>query len=139
MSGWTEWREIARGGEWFDDLLDWDGPACYELGIAGPRGGDLRIVCVGETVNEKKRVAAYARSGSHLAGIIASHLRQGWSLCYRAQAAPSKQAAKRMQDSPLARHEYDWNILLNPRFLVDHGRAGGAAVAVSLGGIARVD
>lgn len=115
MSGWTEWREIARGREWFDDSLDWDGPACYELAIAGPRGGDLHIVYVGETTNEKRRVAAYARSGSHLADLIATHLRDGWSLYYRAQAMSRKAAAKRMQDSLLLHHEYDWNTLMNPR------------------------
>jgi len=113
MAGWTDWRLIANAEEWFDDELDWDGPACYELAIAGPRGGDLRIVYVGETTNERKRVATYARSGSHLADIIAEHLDDGWSLYYRAQATPTKAAAKRMQDSLLSHHEYDWNVLLN--------------------------
>jgi len=36
--------------EWFDDKMDWDGPACYELAIAGHRGGDRRQVYVGETI-----------------------------------------------------------------------------------------
>ncbi len=112
MAGWTDWRLIARNGEWFPEALDWDGPACYELAIAGPRGGDLRTVYVGETVNEKKRVAAYARSGSHLADIISSHLRGGWCLYYRAQAMSSKAAAARMEDSLLDRYDYDWNLQL---------------------------
>jgi hypothetical protein len=103
---------IATPQEWFPEALDWDGPACYELAIAGPRGGDLRIVYVGETVNEEQRVAAYARSGSHLAPIIASHLRKGWLLYYRAQAMPSKAAAKQTQDSLLAQYDYDWNLQL---------------------------
>jgi hypothetical protein len=109
--GWTRWRRIANSREWFDDELDWDGPACYELGIGGARRVK-HITYVGETANEKKRVAAYARSGSHLAKIVASHLRDGWWLYYRAQAMRSKTAAKRMQDSLLREYDYDWNILL---------------------------
>ena len=104
---------IADRNEWFDDSLDWDGPACYELAIAGTQGGDLRIVYVGETVNERKRVAAYARSGSHLAELIDWHLRQGWALWYRAQAQESKEAAKVMQDNLLEQFDYDWNEKLN--------------------------
>jgi len=113
VSSWTSWRRIANRREWFDDALDWDGPACYELGLGGPRGGVRHIVYVGETSNERTRVIAYARSGSHLARIIATHLRDGWVLYYRAQSKASKAAAVRMQNSLLGRHRYDWNILLN--------------------------
>ena len=110
---WTRWRKIADRRHWFPEALDWNGPACYELALAGPRGGDLRIVYVGETVNEHSRVVAYASRGSHLAEIIASHLRRGWCLFYRAQAKVSKAEAVRMQNSLLADYDYDWNILLN--------------------------
>ena len=88
VMGWTGWRKIAERSRWFDDEIDHDGPACYELGLGGPLGGDMRIVYVGETVNEKSRVIAYASHGSHLARIIRSALRDGWSLFYRAQARP---------------------------------------------------
>ena len=113
MARWTRWRHIAEHGHWHDDELDWDGPACYELAVAGPRGGDLRIVYVGETLNEKKRVANYARSGSHLAKIIQDHLRDGWHLYYRARAADSKASAVQMQNNLLLKYNYDWNISLN--------------------------
>lgn len=113
VGGWTRWRRIANKREWFDAELDWDGPACYELAIAGPRGGDMRIVYVGETINERRRVADYARSGSHLADIVARHLAQDWNLFYRARAHKSKAAARRMQDAMLKRWDYDWNLLLN--------------------------
>ena len=115
MSTWTHWRKIADRNHWFDDTLDWDGPACYELALAGPRRGSLRIVYVGETVNERKRVIAYASHGSHLADIIRQHLRQGWYLFYRAQLKKSKQAAVRMQNNLLAEFDYDWNIVLNEK------------------------
>jgi hypothetical protein len=111
--GWTNWRKIADRYEWYDDELEWDGPACYELAIAGPRGGDLRPVYVGETSNEGRRVASYARSGSHLSEIVDEHLRCGWTLWYRAQAAPTKAAAIAMQDRLLDRFGYDWNLQLN--------------------------
>jgi GIY-YIG domain-containing protein len=113
MSRWTQWRKIANRNEWFGESLDWDGPACYELGIGGPRGGHLRIVYVGETVNEHRRVIAYASHGSHLSETIAWHLARGWHLFYRAQLTRTKKAAIRMQNSLLARFEYDWNIQRN--------------------------
>lgn len=110
---WTSWRKVADRNEWYSDQFDWDGPACYELGLAGPRGGDLQPVYVGETKNEQARIAAYASHGSHLSPLIDYHLRQGWALWYRAQSKPSKAAAVRMQDSLLARFKYDWNRQLN--------------------------
>ena len=113
MARWTDWRHIAEHGIWFSEALDWDGPACYELAIAGPRGGDRHIVYVGETTNERKRLAAYARSDSHLSAIIRKHLRDGWHLWYRARAAESKAHAVEMQDNLLHRYDYDWNLKLN--------------------------
>lgn len=114
MARWTDWRLIANGKHWYDDQLDWDGPACYELAIAGPRGGDLRIVYVGETSNEKNRVASYARSGSHLSKIINWHLREGWSLYYRGCGCDTKRKALDMQNRMLGNYKYDWNKQLNP-------------------------
>jgi hypothetical protein len=99
--GWTQWRKIADARSWYSADLDWDGPACYELAIAGPQGGDLRPVYVGETKSERKRIAAYASHGSHLSTIIEDHLRRGWSLWYRAQAMQTKAAAIAMQDGLL--------------------------------------
>ena len=113
MARWTRWRKIADRYGWYAELLDWDGPACYELAIAGPRGGNLQIVYVGETSNEKKRVAAYAQHGSHLSEIIHWHLARKWHLYYRARAARSKDEAVWMQDNLLSHWDYDWNLKLN--------------------------
>lgn len=115
MSRWTAWRLIANRREWFDEELDHDGPACYELGIGGPRRGDIQAVYVGETSNERRRVCTYARSGCHLARIIDRHLRDGWCLYYRAQMKHTKAAAIQMQNALLRRFEYHWNLQLNPR------------------------
>src|SRR5678816_2573492 len=106
---WTDWRMLARGSEWFDGDFDHDGPACYELGTCGPRGGDPQPHYVGETSNERRRMFAYAQHGSHLSSIISTHLRDGWTLCYRAVALDTKGSAKQMQDRLLRRHKYDWN------------------------------
>lgn len=111
MARWTELRKIADSDYWYSDVLNYDGPSCYELAIAGPRGGSPQIVYVGETVNERSRLSSYARDGSHLASVIDLHLACGYSLLYRAQALNSKAAAKRMQDSLLARFHYPWNTL----------------------------
>lgn len=110
---WTTWRKLAERSEWYDDQFDWNGPACYELSIAGSRGGNRRIVYVGETANERRRMVTYGRDGSHLASIIQTHLRNGWALWYRAQTMSSKEAAIAMQQRMLDRFQYDWNIQLN--------------------------
>jgi len=113
MARWTQWRKIADRLYWYADTLDWDGPACYELSIAGPRGGNRHVVYIGETSNEKKRVVAYASHGSHLSEIIHSHLKDGWHLWYRARSSTSKVEAVEIQNNLLARKDYDWNIQLN--------------------------
>jgi len=111
--GWTFPRLIAAGNDWFDDWCDYDGPACYELGTGGPRGGQIEWHYVGETGNERARIVCYARSGSHLSEVIDRHLRQGWHLYYRGFAVDTKTEARRIQDERLRRFDYDWNILLN--------------------------
>ena len=113
MARWTEWRKIADKRNWYSESFDWHGPACYELALAGPRGGGLRIVYVGETINERKRIATYAASGSHLSSEIAQHLAKGWCLFYRARIAKSKEEAVKTQNALLKKYDYDWNIILN--------------------------
>lgn len=110
---WTEWRMLMSKKEWFSEVLDHNGPACYELGTGGPRGGSIQIHYVGETCNEKSRMSCYGRSGSHLAEIIDDHLKRGWHIWYRAIALPTKAAAVTMQNNQLGKHRYDWNDLLN--------------------------
>ncbi len=110
MARWTEPRLIAYyKDEWYDDSFDYDGPACYELGTGGPRGGDIQWHYVGETGNERERIGEYARRGSHLSEEIDSHLREGWYLYYRALACATKEEAKRLQDRLLSHWKYDWN------------------------------
>lgn len=110
---WTGWRLLADGRYCFDDVCDWDGPSCYELGTGGPRGGNIQIHYVGETCNERSRMQSYARSGSHLARTIDEHLRRGWRLYYRSVTCDSKESAEALQNRLLRRYEYDWNLLLN--------------------------
>ena len=111
--GWTRPRLIAVKGRWFSDLLDNNGPACYELGTGGPRGGNIQWHYVGETTRERIRIQCYAQNGSHLSKIINQNLNAGWSLYYRATSCVSKVAAKQMQDNLLGRFKYDWNQILN--------------------------
>jgi hypothetical protein len=111
MSGWTGWKRLAMNTEWFDDDFDeYNGAACYELALAGPRGRDLDIMYVGETAHEKTRIKQYAQNGSHLSDVIAKELRKGWTLWYRAQAKSTKKKAKAMQDRQLADYSYPWNL-----------------------------
>ena len=110
MSRWTNWRLIADQSHWYDDFLDWDGPACYELALGVPGRIEPIPMYVGETCNERQRLARHASNKSHLAELIESHLREGWLLFYRARVAPSKERAKLMQDNLLRTFEYEWNI-----------------------------
>lgn len=110
---WTNWRKIADKDHWYGESLDWDGPACHELGIRGPRGGNHRTVYVGETMNEKRRILTYAKNGSHLAEIIDNHLDQGWHLWYHAILTQTKEKAVLLQNNLLAKYSYEWNKKLN--------------------------
>jgi GIY-YIG domain-containing protein len=111
--GWTLWLKIADRNTWYSAAFNYNGAACYELALAGPNGGNLRTVYVGETGNEEQRIAAYAAHGSHLSDIIDFHLRRGWCLWYRAQARSSKSKAAQMQNRLLERFDYDWNLQSN--------------------------
>ena len=111
--GWTDWRKLAEDDKWSDDSLDWEGPSCYELAVAGPEGGDLEQVYVGETENEARRMKEYASSGSHLEEEINKCLRDGWSLWYRAQAFDTKDEAVELEKRLLEKFDYPWNIKNN--------------------------
>lgn len=113
MGCWTDWRLLARGKEWFDDRFDYDGPCCYELGTGGSRGGNIQPHYIGETSNERARMAQYACHGSHLSKIIDWHLRKGWCLYYRGYLVGSKKKAVAMQNRMLRKFRYDWNDKLN--------------------------
>ena len=75
--GWTRARLLAYKNEWYDASLDHEGPACYEIGTGGPRGGNIEWHYVGETVNEKARMSRYGSDGSHLSKMINWHLEAG--------------------------------------------------------------
>lgn len=110
---WTNWRKIADRDHWYDDELDWDGPACYELGLRGPRGGRHKTVYVGETINERSRILCYAKNGSHLSSLIDEALERGWYLYYHAILCQTKETAVALQNRLLYRYYYEWNKKLN--------------------------
>lgn len=112
--GWTKWRLLACGNEWYNQSFDYEGPSCYELGTGGPRGGRIQPHYIGETRNERARMGQYASHGSHLSKIIEWHLKQGWCLYYRGYKAASKKKAVEMQNRMLDRYKYDWNDKRNP-------------------------
>ena len=96
---WTNWRKIADKDYWYTESLDWGGPACYELAIAGPRGGSRKTVYVGETNSEKRRMSTYAKNGSHLSELINAHLEAGWHLYYHAILTETKEKAVLLFDN----------------------------------------
>src|ERR1700689_4374165 len=99
--GWTQPGLLAYKNEGYDASLDHKGPACYEIGTGGPRGGNIEWHYVGETVNERQRMTQYASDGSHLSKMINWHLKQDWHIWYHACACRTKEAAKGMQDNLL--------------------------------------
>ncbi len=109
MSRWTNLIKIADENFWYPQELYYNGPACYELVVAGARKGNANIVYVGETQNEKCRITTHARRTSHLSEIIDWHLAKGWHLYYRSQALPTKEMAFEMQNRLLKTHIYPWN------------------------------
>lgn len=111
MGRWSELRKIADENFWYPQSLNYEGPACYELVIAGTRKGNAKIVYVGETKNEKCRITSHARRSSHLSEIIEWHLAQGWHLYYRSQALPTKEMAFQMQNRLLSKRYYPWNTV----------------------------
>ena len=110
---WTSWRKLAEGNKWYDDTFDWEGPACYQLGLAGPRGGNMKIMYVGETKNESIRMSQYGAAGSHIKREISKSIKNGWTLWYRAQAFKTKKDAKAFQDRQLGQNDYPWNVIKN--------------------------
>jgi len=111
---WTEWVKVAIEDEYFpDNRPQWDGAACYELGIKTARGRNIAIMYVGETANLKDRISKYAQNGSHLADLIHDELCLGKSLHYRFQRKDSKDDAIIMQNNLLARYDYPWNYQRN--------------------------
>ena len=92
--GWSKLRLLAYKNEWFRDSLDHDGPACYEIGTGGPRGGNIQRHYVGETKNEKQRMTRYGSDGSHLSVLINRHLKDGWHIFYHAHAHATREEAE---------------------------------------------
>jgi hypothetical protein len=117
LGGWTRWRKLADEEYWYDDYCDHDGPACYELGVGSDRG-TVAPTYVGETGNERRRMSAYARHGSHLSSTIDSYLDRGYVLYYRGLAVDTKSEAREIQDFMLSNYEYEWNQIGNSEYMV---------------------
>jgi len=96
-----------------ENTPQWEGPACYELGVKTMRGRKHEIMYVGETGNLRARISTYARDSSHLGNLIDNELRLGKSLYYRFQRKVSKENAVIMQNNLLARYDYPWNYQRN--------------------------
>lgn len=105
--------KLAYGREWFPEHLRYGGPATYELGLGGPRYGDIEPVYVGETGNLKTRMSDYGKKGSHLFDVINEALDKGYALYYRYQRRRTKITAQRSEMYYLDRYDYDWNIAWN--------------------------
>jgi hypothetical protein len=111
----TAWRRLVNRNFRFDDLVDYNGAAAYQLALGGPRGGIYRVVYVGEAGHLFERMRAYASHGSHLRREIDLHLRRGFTIYFRFRPLRSKAAAQRLEAACLARDDYDWNLKSNSK------------------------
>lgn len=107
----TEWRKIADRKNYYTDKLDHDGPSVYEIGIR--KRGKIKIMGVGETKNEERRMKEYGSYGSHWSKKIGKALNEGHEIYYRSQRKQSKKKAKKTQDNLLRKFCYPWNTQLN--------------------------
>jgi hypothetical protein len=111
--GWTDWRKIAEGSDRrAAAAVGHDGAATYELGLRRSTGGDMTIVYVGETENERTRIVDYVRGTTPLESLIADALQKGFALHYRATAHPTVTAAQAFRDALLMKYGYSWNKLV---------------------------
>jgi len=94
---WSTWKKLAYSNKYYN-IPKYDGSACYQLRITGPRGGNSHTVYVGETENLNDRIYSYAVSGSHIAVKILLELRQGNVIEYRYTPTTSQSIAKKIQD-----------------------------------------
>lgn len=113
MSRWKNPQKIADKHYYCTNILTHQGPCCYELIVAGVRGGNAQIVYVGETGNEKRRISDHARRNSHLRKLIDDALSKGWNLYYRSQSFASKNQAINLQNRLLSKNYYLWNSIGN--------------------------
>lgn len=115
MGRWSTWKKLASGDDWWT----WDEhngqPACYELGIGGPRScTNPEVVYVGETGNLLQRLTVHAtHQRDNLRADIDHILRRGRGVYFRAAYFSTKAAAKRRQNDLLGEFDYDWNIQRN--------------------------
>ena len=107
---WSGWRVLATCTKEYSRDIPYDGPACYELAI-GTTPSNRRIVYVGETGNLRRRLAAYARWGSHLCGSIDGYLAGPAKLYYRYYRTPTKCEARIKEARLLLAYPdaYVWN------------------------------
>ncbi len=113
MGDFSNWYLLADRDNYYLDELDYDGPACYELGIKEPGDYEPYPVYVGETGNLSARMESYAVDGSHLSDPIDYHLDQGFTLYFRFIPVRTKEFAKRLEKKYLDEIDYDWNLQNN--------------------------
>lgn len=106
---WSDWQEIAFKTNTYLQKLDYEGPACYQLGIRTPEEQENVIVYVGETDNEKERISNHATLNTHLKDKIEEILHDFKFLSFRSLQTTTKEEAKAEQDRWLARYSFDWN------------------------------
>ena len=111
--GWTKWRPLMTPSSFEEPEVEWNQPGCYELALAGPRGGRREIVYVGRSVDLASRLQEHGHFGSHLADDLDAALRDRRWIWYRVWRHDSEQEAIAFEGRLLDRFDYPWNIQHN--------------------------
>ncbi len=106
---WTPWKKIADRAYWYTHHLLWI-PVCYELSLSDPSSsGEPRTVHAGAAASERAQILAL-ESGEHpLSERIQAEIQSGLELYYRAQGAPTLEAAQQLLASARAERSYPWD------------------------------
>jgi len=113
--GWTHWYVLADKEIWYPDNINYDGPACYELGIKGKWKQVIKVInvtYVGKTYNLKVRMGQYGANGSHLGKYVEKYLKHGYTLYFRYYPTRNESEANSMEKERLQKYgleRYPWN------------------------------
>ena len=113
--GWTHWEKLADKDSWYPENLNYDGSACYELGIRGKWKQSVTVTYVGETSNLKTRMVQYGKYGSHKWRELNKYWKYNYTLYFRYYPTKNAESAKSLEDDRLEKfglERYLWNTNL---------------------------
>ena len=108
---WTPWKKIADRVYWYTDHL-MRISVCYELSLIDPSSSsEPRTVHAGAAVSERKQILAWESGEDPLSERIQAELKSGLELYYRAEGAPTLEAAQDLLAKARAERSHTWDCV----------------------------